>query len=56
MNVSYAYIYVEFDNTESEMLPVTIGVPQGSILGLLLFICNKLYLFNEDWINSHRLI
>ncbi len=30
--------YVEMDGTKSNLLSITTGVPQGSILGLLLFI------------------
>ena len=30
--------YVEFEDTKSEILPITVSVPQGSILGRLLFI------------------
>ena len=28
--------YVEFEDTKSEILPITVGAPQGSILGPLL--------------------
>ena len=30
--------FVEFENVHSEVLEINIGVPQGSVLGLLLFI------------------
>ena len=30
--------YVEFEDTKSEILPITVGITQGSILGPLLFI------------------
>ena len=33
-----AFYYVMHDNTMSNIVPVRSGVPQGSILGLLLFI------------------
>ena len=40
--LSDRYQYVVYDNQKSETLSITCGVPQGSILGPLLFIMNDL--------------
>ena len=36
--LSNRYPYVNYDNTSSDVKPITCGVPQGPILGLLLFL------------------
>ncbi len=37
--------FVDFDETNSDMLDITTGLPQGSILGPLLIIINIFSLF-----------
>ena len=48
--LSHRHQYVKINDVESSMLPIKCGVPQGSILGPLLFI-----LYINDIVNSSQL-
>ena len=49
--LSDRYQYVVYDNQKSETLSITCGVPQGSILGPLLFI-----IYMNDLCNVSKLL